>query len=55
MSDLKILEDLIKDYKTGIEFIHNNVIMSYQELKNLRNKKFQVEKLLKSLKKKNNK
>lgn len=52
MEDLEILHELIKDYETGIEFVHENVIASYKELSELRNKKAQVEKLIKSLSKK---
>lgn len=53
MQDLKILEEIIKDYEVGIDFVHENVISGYLELRNLRNKKAQVEKLIKNLSKRN--
>lgn len=49
MNNLKILKELVKDFDVGIDFVHENVISNYIELRNLRNKKAQVEKLIKNL------
>lgn len=55
MNDLEVLEELIKDFENGIKFLHEQVIQSYTEMANIRNKKFQVEKLIKNLSKKKRK
>jgi hypothetical protein len=52
MTDLEILENIVLDYQEGINFLHEAVISNYRELSDIRNKKFQIEKLIKSMQKK---
>jgi hypothetical protein len=52
MTDLQVLEEIVKDYINGIEYLHDVCMQNYTELSDLRNKKKQVEKLIKKLSKK---